>query len=290
MINSLASIIFILTFLFITRGPVKQNIPQDLVAVMRPIATTIKPFTLTGKEKSQFTNQDLEGKWSFVFFGYTHCPDICPTTLVTLKQINQLLQKHPGAKVAKSDFQVVFVSVDPKRDTPEGLAEYVSFFNKDFIGVTGNSEQIKSFAQQFAAAYILEPADKDVMERKPRDPKEKTISGNMITLIILFGIIMGIGTLFLFNMYYQENLKLAQTIAFTSLVMFEMFAVIGSRSFKPFEKLNPFSNMWLFWAVISSIVIQIIVVYLEPMQLVFGTVPLSLVHWIQILGPTLVNK
>ena len=55
---------------------------------------------------------------------------------------------------------MIFVSVDPKRDTAEGLAEYVSFFNKDFIGVTGTSDEIKSLAKQFLAAYILEPADK----------------------------------------------------------------------------------------------------------------------------------
>ena len=157
----LAVLVFSLTFVFIARGPEKQKIPQELMAVMRPVATTLKPFTLDGKNNSKFSNQDLKDKWSFVFFGYTHCPDICPTTLVTLKQINQLLQKHSGASPAKSDFQVVFVSVDPKRDTPEGLAEYVSFFNKDFIGITGNSDKIKSFAQQFAAAYILEPPEKD---------------------------------------------------------------------------------------------------------------------------------
>ena len=77
-------------------------------------------------------------------------------TLVTLKHINKLLDKHPQAK---SNFQVVFVSVDPERDTAKGLASYISFFNKDFIAVTGTTEKIKSFAKQFSAAYIKEASE-----------------------------------------------------------------------------------------------------------------------------------
>lgn len=156
-ISLLATLIFVLTFIFISRGPSQQSIPKELVAVMRPAATSLKPFTLTDKNEKPFNLQNLKGKWSFVFFGYTHCPDICPTTLHVLKQINKILSKHPQAK---KEFQVVFVSVDPERDTPKGLGEYVSFFNKDFIGVTGNSEALLSFARQFSAAYIKEPADK----------------------------------------------------------------------------------------------------------------------------------
>lgn len=156
-ISLLATLIFVLAFIFISRGPSQQSIPNELVAVMRPVATSLKPFTLTDKNEKPFNLQNLKGKWSFVFFGYTHCPDICPTTLHVLKQINKILSKHPQAK---KEFQVIFVSVDPERDTPKGLGEYVSFFNKDFIGVTGNSETLLSFARQFSAAYIKEPAEK----------------------------------------------------------------------------------------------------------------------------------
>ena len=153
----LALLTFITAFVFIIQSPARQTVPKDLIAVMRPIATSLKPFTLIDKNEKTFSNKNLTGKWSFVFFGYTHCPDICPTTLVTLKQINKALEKHLQAH---TDFQVVFVSVDPERDTPKDLGDYVSFFNKDFIAVTGSSEQILSIAKQFSAAYIKEPTDK----------------------------------------------------------------------------------------------------------------------------------
>ncbi|HLC96598.1 MAG TPA: cation-translocating P-type ATPase [Candidatus Nanoarchaeia archaeon] len=129
----------------------------------------------------------------------------------------------------------------------------------------------------------VEPSDPDVMSRKPRNPAEKPITSHMIAIILTFGLTMAIGTLYLFNQYYRDDLRLAQTIAFTTLVMFEMFAVFGSRSLRAFAKLNPFSNIWLLGAVLSSVLIQCAVIYLQPLQPIFGTVPLALSHWIEIL-------
>ncbi|MBU0615797.1 MAG: cation-transporting P-type ATPase, partial [Nanoarchaeota archaeon] len=130
----------------------------------------------------------------------------------------------------------------------------------------------------------FEPSEKDVMERLPKNPKNHPISMRMLYLIVMFGIMMGAGTLFLFSQYHKQDLVLARTIAFTTLVMFEMFAVLGSRSFKAFGKLNPFSNRWLLYGVASSVVIQLLVIYWSVLQPVFGTVPLTLMHWLQILG------
>ena len=152
----LASFLFLLIFIFISQSPAKKMVPKDLIAVLRPIASPLKPFSLVDKNEQTFTHENFKDKWSFVFFGYTHCPDICPTTLVTLKHINKALEKYPHAK---SNFQVVFVSVDPERDTPKSLASYVSFFNKDFIAVTGHAEKLKAFAKQFSAAYIKEASN-----------------------------------------------------------------------------------------------------------------------------------
>jgi len=121
--------------------------------VLRPHTTLLKTFTLTDHNEQAFTKNNLKNKWSFVFFGYTHCPDICPTTLFTLKQINKSLKKHPQAT---SNIQVIFVSIDPKRDNPKNLKKYVTYFNKDFIAVTGSADNINSFAKQFSAAYIKE--------------------------------------------------------------------------------------------------------------------------------------
>ncbi|MEK6837563.1 MAG: HAD-IC family P-type ATPase, partial [Nanoarchaeota archaeon] len=130
----------------------------------------------------------------------------------------------------------------------------------------------------------VEPAEGDVMKRPPRNPKEKPITGNSLLLIVLFGIVMGAGTLFIFNLYVDANLKLAQTAAFTTLVMFEMFAVIGSRSISPFRKLNPFTNKWLLGGVALSVIIQMAIIYWAPLQPVFSTVPLGLSEWVKILA------
>jgi len=149
----LALFIFLLAFVFIIQSPTKKMIPKDLIAVLRPVAIPLKPFSLIDTNEQAFTGKNFKQKWSFVFFGYTHCPDVCPTTLVTLKHINKALEKHPQAK---SDFQVVFVSVDPERDSPKNLASYIAFFNSDFIAVTGPAENLMAFAKQFSAAYIKE--------------------------------------------------------------------------------------------------------------------------------------
>ncbi|MBI2176232.1 cation-translocating P-type ATPase [Candidatus Woesearchaeota archaeon] len=133
----------------------------------------------------------------------------------------------------------------------------------------------------------VEPAEGDVMKRPPRNPKEKPITGSSLLMIILFGIVMGAGTLFIFNFYYDQNnassLRLAQTAAFTTLVLFEMFAVLGSRSLSPFRKLNPFTNKWLLGGVALSVLIQVAVVYVPFLQPVFSTVPLGLGEWVRIL-------
>ncbi len=129
----------------------------------------------------------------------------------------------------------------------------------------------------------VEPAEGDVMKRPPRNPRERPITGSSLLLIVLFGIVMGAGTLFIFNLYVDVNLKLAQTAAFTTLVMFEMFAVIGSRSLSPFRKLNPFTNKWLLGGVVLSVIIQTAIIYWAPLQPIFSTVPLGVADWIKIL-------
>ncbi len=88
-----------------------------------------------------FTRERFEGRWSLVFFGFTYCPDICPTTMAFL---DRFMAELEGTEAA--DTQVVMVSVDPARDTVEQLAGYVPFFNEDFVGVTGEFLDIHRFA------------------------------------------------------------------------------------------------------------------------------------------------
>jgi protein SCO1/2 len=106
-------------------------------------------FALTDMNGQSFTDQSFLGKWSLVFFGFTSCPDICPVTLSLLNQVTTILHAEPGLPVP----QVIFVSVDPERDTPEKLKQYVEHFNANFIGVTGNHTQLTNFSRQLGVVY-----------------------------------------------------------------------------------------------------------------------------------------
>jgi protein SCO1/2 len=104
----------------------------------------LKPFQLNTAHSS-FTSAQLQKHWTLLFFGFTHCSNICPTTLVNLKDIYQQLHPHWPA------LQVVFVSIDPDEDSPERLKTYVKNFNPHFMGVTGSPEQLNELKKQFGA-------------------------------------------------------------------------------------------------------------------------------------------
>ncbi|NYT82129.1 SCO family protein [Alcaligenaceae bacterium] len=93
------------------------------------------------------TLDDYKGKVCVVFFGYTQCPDVCPTSMAELAQVMELLGKDAG------DVQVLMVSVDPDRDTPEILSAYTQAFHPSFVGLTGTPEQVATTAKSFKAYY-----------------------------------------------------------------------------------------------------------------------------------------
>ena len=105
-------------------------------------------FALRNQKGEPFTREDFVGQWSLVFFGFTHCPDICPTTMA---ELDRLVSKLPD-DIAK-ETQVVLVSLDPARDTPEVLSEYVGYFDPTFIGVTGDFLTLRRFANQVNVAF-----------------------------------------------------------------------------------------------------------------------------------------
>ena len=107
-------------------------------------------FSLTDHNQQPFNNQRLQGHWTLLFFGYTYCPDICPTTLYMLK----LAMESYKASVGDTEkWQVVFVSVDPGRDNPDQLGNYVKYFNPDFLGATGSEDDIKRLADSLNIVY-----------------------------------------------------------------------------------------------------------------------------------------
>ncbi len=112
----------------------------------------IGEIALIDQNGEAFTNARLKGVWTLVFFGFTHCPDVCPTTMAFL---NQFMQRLEGTEA--EDTQVVMVTVDPARDTVEVLSEYVPFFNPDFIGVTGEFLDIHRFATALNTPFRKTP-------------------------------------------------------------------------------------------------------------------------------------
>lgn len=121
-------------------------------------AKELTDFKLAGANDTTLSLDDLQGKWSFVFFGYTHCPDVCPLTMMIMGQAFKILEKNPAVF---PEIQNIFVSVDPKRDTPEALKEYVSYFNDRFIGVTGSTAELDDFSRQMSALYTIHANEAD---------------------------------------------------------------------------------------------------------------------------------
>ena len=120
-----------------------------------PEPRDIPAFQLVDQDGRPWGAEQLSGNWSLLFFGFTHCPDICPGTLFDLQQLQeQLEESQPNLR-----HQVVFVSVDPERDTPERLKEYVHYFSPDFTGVTGCLDVLLPLTRKLGIAYRI--ADHD---------------------------------------------------------------------------------------------------------------------------------
>lgn len=104
-----------------------------------------------------FGRHDYSGRWTLVFFGFTHCPDICPATLQVLAAARRQLDDLPPADQP----QVVMISVDPERDSPARLAEYVPFFHPEFRGVQVPEQHLPELTRGFSAAYAVTPLGED---------------------------------------------------------------------------------------------------------------------------------
>ena len=147
----------ILVWQFVLR-PASQRLPEQLQATVLPKGKPIVGLSLKDHNGQLFTEQRFKGKWSFLFFGYTHCPDVCPTTMLVMKAV---WAKLPESARAAPEPQLYFVSVDPQRDTPELLKAYATFYNPDFIGITGNNNQLDVLANQVGALYGYEDGEKE---------------------------------------------------------------------------------------------------------------------------------
>lgn len=125
----------------------------DAGIILLPQSRSLPAVKMLDQDGQPVVIDELKGKWSLLFFGYTFCPDICPTTLAQLRQIKSELPKETVDKL-----QVILVSVDPNRDTPQQLKQYLGYFDKDFKGLTAASvEDLQKLANAVSIPFI--PAD-----------------------------------------------------------------------------------------------------------------------------------
>jgi protein SCO1/2 len=111
-------------------------------ATVLPVPRPLPAFALTDHDGARFDETRLDGHWSFLFFGYTYCPDVCPITLGSFRDVRELLEERGDAHDLDG-VQFVFISVDPERDMPERLGEFVRYFHRDFIGATGENDELE---------------------------------------------------------------------------------------------------------------------------------------------------
>ncbi|MFT4888438.1 MAG: protein SCO1/2 [Pseudohongiellaceae bacterium] len=143
------AVIAALIFLFVLKSEI------DLKDELREIGVTvfadnrpIQEFDLVDENLAVYTSENLKDRWTLLFFGFTSCPDICPITMSELKKFYEQLDPN-----LKDDLSIVMVSVDPERDDPETIGNYVNGFNEEFLGVTGNLDSIAGVASQFFVGY-----------------------------------------------------------------------------------------------------------------------------------------
>ena len=136
-------VVGILTFVclwFILNPTFKK--PQDPMQLATLInnTTPLAPFSLVDTNHQKFTSQNLKGHWNVLFFGYTHCPDICPATLTVMRDVWHNFDTPPA--------RFIFASVDPQNDSDKDLKTFLGHFHKNFIGLTGEQREMKNLMQQ----------------------------------------------------------------------------------------------------------------------------------------------
>ncbi len=122
--------------------------PAVIQGAIYPLAKNIQDFNLLDQNSHDISKQNFLNHWSLIFIGYTHCPDVCPTTLAVLNQVDEFMVQQNIMPP-----QMVFLSIDPERDTVDVMKPYINYFNKKFIALTGSINEIKKLTQQLNAVY-----------------------------------------------------------------------------------------------------------------------------------------
>lgn len=153
LIGALAALLITATLMVPAGQPISTVQLESGVVVDPP--RPLEPFELVDHLAQPFDNARLKGGWSVAMIGFTHCPDICPTALGQLAVLKQRLLKRDA------ELEVLFVSVDPQRDTSEVLAGYIDFFGDELIAASGEKEQLRRFADSLGFAWVKVPLGND---------------------------------------------------------------------------------------------------------------------------------
>ncbi|MCJ8293241.1 MAG: SCO family protein [Colwellia sp.] len=154
-----------------------KQLPPAEYALHYQQARPIAAFTLTDELGQSFNNSQLLDKWSLVFFGYTSCPDVCPITLQNLNFI------YDELTTIASNSQVLLVSVDPKRDTTEKLAQYIGYFNKDFKALRAEHDVLFPFARNLGMMYAI--TSKEVSKENAEEEDESYWVDHSSSLVLI---------------------------------------------------------------------------------------------------------
>ena len=172
-------VVIALIALFQIRGERdSQAALREIGVTIYPQARTLRDFQLLDQQGEFFTKVDLQGHWSLVFFGFTHCPDICPLTMAELGQFYAGLDFNQDVKP-----RVLLVTVDPEQDNPESMAAYLANYNEEFIGLSGDPEQISQLAAQLYVGYgdaVESAAATGSHEHDARHAKDDAAQGNYL--------------------------------------------------------------------------------------------------------------
>ncbi|MCO4798498.1 MAG: SCO family protein [Colwelliaceae bacterium] len=131
------------------------NLAQPEHSLYYQTPREVKDFSMIDHQGKAFTNEELANKWSWVFFGYTSCPDVCPTTLQELNFI------YDDLKAINTNAQVLLVSVDPQRDTVDKLSQYIAYFNPEFKALTADHSVLFPFARNLGLMYAISDEKRD---------------------------------------------------------------------------------------------------------------------------------
>jgi len=148
----------LLIFLFMKLNFSAQPVPA-IQGVVLSQAKKITAFSLQTHDNKLFTQQSLVGKWHFIAYGYSQCPDICPMTLLSLSTLAHVIKNNESLPPRVKTTQFVFFTVDPQRDTTALLASYINYFHDDFIAVRNNNIAVNDFEQSLGIKALVKTPD-----------------------------------------------------------------------------------------------------------------------------------